>query len=912
MTLIRTILPAALLLAVTAGWAQIDPALSQALEGSERVPVIVAIEDTGGSTELNRRLQPEAMAARLARQDAIIERALNRPIAELETASATESRLRRRFRSVPLVSMLLNGAEISALLADPAVTSIVLDDLVAPASDGTMPLIGASALHSAGLTGAGVSTAILDTGVDHEHPMFAGRIIESVCFSSNVDEQSISLCPGAAEEDLTTPDAGDDCAYSGDSTTPIGGCGHGTHVAGIAAGAAFVDPVGGATLIGVAPSAGIVAVQVFSRFDSLCAGFGLSTPCALSYTSDQIAALDWLLINRASLSLASANMSLGGGQYTGYCNTDPRFGVISNLRDLGVATAIASGNSGFNNAVGAPGCIEPAITVGATNDSDVVASFSNSATMIDLLAPGVAINSAEPTIDDTLPGRARSISGTSMATPHVAGAIALLKSAHPNASVDQIEAALASTGVPVTESPSGLVRPRIRVDLAHAVIDATPPGVESILRLSPSNEFTNVASVTWRVRFTEVVENVTADDFLVSGTTGTVSIGQLSAQEADVTVSGGDMASVDGVVSLGFAVGQDIQDPAGNPLDDTTPIGANQSYTLDHTAPILNGFVRFSPSDEQTDADVLVFELSFSEAVTSISIDDFDIVGTTAVGSFMPVNASTYQITLSGGDLADLNGTVGLNLSFSQDVRDTVGNFLGTVEPAIDETYSIVNGATVGGAVTGLVGTGLRLQNNGGDDLLVSGDGPFVFGSVVPFGDSYEVTVATDPSEPAQRCEVTNESGQAGMTPIDNVQVDCRTIIDLSISISSDAAVLEPGAGLSYVITVINQGPVAVSSARVTNLLPAELVDASWVCMPSAGSVCAMDGFGSIDELVDLQPGGQVTFLLSAVAAVGEQHVLFNVAEVSAPGDVLEDEVSNNSASDRLATDSAFDDRFEP
>jgi subtilisin family serine protease len=224
------------------------------------------------------------------------------------------------------------------------------------------------------------------------------------------------------------------------------GCEHGTHVAGIAAGR-------GSDFSGVAPDADIIAVQVFSRFTGpACGG---QSECVASFTSDQIRALDYVLQQASALHVASANMSLGGGRSTTACDTDLTKPVIDQLRAAGVAVAIASGNNGFRDSVSFPGCISTAVTVGATSKQDEVASFSNCGPQVDLHAPGVTINSSVPG------GRFASFSGTSMATPHVAGAFAALRSLHPNASVDDIENALKSTGL----NTGG--RPRIRLLDAH-------------------------------------------------------------------------------------------------------------------------------------------------------------------------------------------------------------------------------------------------------------------------------------------------------------------------------------------------------------------------------------------------------------------------------------------------------------
>src|SRR3990172_12027950 len=107
------------------------------------------------------------------------------------------------------------------------------------------------------------------------------------------------------------------------------------------------------------------------------------------YRGAQISALEWVYEQRTSYSIASVNMSLGGTQkYTGYCDTNPLKSYIDNLRSVGVATVISSGNSGFRDGLGAPACISSAISVGATSKLDDVEYYSNVASFVSLLAPG--------------------------------------------------------------------------------------------------------------------------------------------------------------------------------------------------------------------------------------------------------------------------------------------------------------------------------------------------------------------------------------------------------------------------------------------------------------------------------------------------------------------------------------------
>lgn len=357
-----------------------------------------------------------------------------------------------RFETIPYLGLEVDADGLAVLLADPDLVSIQEDVPVPATLSGSIPLIGADDAWTAGYAGSGQAVAILDTGVDKSHPFVAGRIISEACYSTNASSYNASsVCPNG-QEAQTGSGAGVNCA------TSIEGCDHGTHVAGIAAG-------NGSTFDGVAREANLIAVQVFSRFyDSFgknyCGNNGHSSPCALTFTSDQILGLERIYALRPTYDIAAINMSLGGGNYTSPCDSDSRKAIIDNLRSAGIATVVSSGNSGYTNAIGAPACISSAISVGSTTDSDTVSSFSNSASILDLLAPGSSIYSAVPG------GTFGTKSGTSMAAPHVTGAWAILKSKQPGAGVSEILQALVDTGQPVTDSRNGITRPRIQVDAA--------------------------------------------------------------------------------------------------------------------------------------------------------------------------------------------------------------------------------------------------------------------------------------------------------------------------------------------------------------------------------------------------------------------------------------------------------------
>jgi subtilisin family serine protease len=362
---------------------------------------------------------------------------------------------------LPYVVAEVNAEQLRTMYASPQFAEWSEDRLARATLAESVPLIQAPQVWVLGGRGAGQAIAILDTGVDRSHPFLAGRVIAEACFSTtSAVNGSTSVCPNG-QATQSGAGAAAPCAPSG--------CEHGTHVAGIAAGK-------GADFSGVAPDADILAVQVFSRFTG--AACGGASPCVASFTSDQIRALDFVLQQAGQRPVASVNMSLGGGRSTTACDNDLTKPIIDQLHAAGVAVAIASGNDGFRDSVSFPGCISTAVTVGATSKQDQIAGFSNCGPQVDLHAPGVSINSSIPG------GRFAAFSGTSMATPHVAGAFASLKSLHPTASVDAIEAALKTSGVDVGG------RPRIRLLEANTALGAPPAqevAVSSTQNSSPAS-----------------------------------------------------------------------------------------------------------------------------------------------------------------------------------------------------------------------------------------------------------------------------------------------------------------------------------------------------------------------------------------------------------------------------------------
>lgn len=254
-------------------------------------------------------------------------------------------------------------------------------------------------------TGANVNAYVIDTGINPNHQDFGGRA-------------------SVAADFVGDGQGGIDCN------------GHGTHVAGT---------VGGTTY-GVAKGVRIYAVRVLN-----CGGSG--------YFSTVIAGVDWVTANH--ISPAVANMSLGGGAY------DPVDTAVRNSIASGVTYAVAAGNGDqFGNPINAdtqsPARVVEALTVGATDISDNTASFSNYGSVLDIYAPGVNITSAWIGSNTAT----AVLSGTSMATPHVAGVVAQYLQSNPGASPAAVAAAVtsnATTGVvvnPGSGSPNRLLYSR--------------------------------------------------------------------------------------------------------------------------------------------------------------------------------------------------------------------------------------------------------------------------------------------------------------------------------------------------------------------------------------------------------------------------------------------------------------------
>ena len=344
--------------------------------------------------------------------------------------------------------------------------------------------------------------AIVDTGIDYTHPDLGG------CLGTS--------CRVIGGYDFVNNDA-----------DPMDGMGHGTHVAGI------VGASGTST--GVAPDVSFLAYKVLSSsgsgsFSNVIAGIERATDPDGDPNTDDSADI--------------INMSLGGLGSP----DDAVSQAVDAAVALGVTVVISAGNSGSSyQTIGSPGVARKAITVGATDNSDVIAGFSSRgpvpggwAIKPDVVAPGVSVLSTVPT-EGSLgdPSGYRRLSGTSMSAPHVAGAAALLKQLRPTWSPEMIKAALMNTALDLGYDVFTQGAGRVRVDRAALAGAAVVPG-------SLSLELDDLAQSVW-----QVARDLTITNFSGSRRSYTISVEHslpagiiVTADATSVTLSSGESRQV--------------------------------------------------------------------------------------------------------------------------------------------------------------------------------------------------------------------------------------------------------------------------------------------------------------------------------------------------------------------------------
>lgn len=432
---------------------------------TDRLAAAIAYARQAGAIRLIVRVKPPAPPPPGVRSNLLAATAA--ASLEVTTALASSPESTDTHTLTPsLISVTATAQGVQQLAGDPRIEDVFIDQLADPLLMNSVPAIEATKLHQKGITGKGYVVAILDTGVDATHPALKGKVVSEACYSTTVmSPGSESLCPNG-DSSSTAAGSGAPCSQL------LVGCEHGTHVAGIAASAA--GKFNGTDIEGVAPGASIISIQVFSKLtgEKLC-GPGIIA-CIKSWESDQIAALQHVLELAPQFKIAAVNMSLGNFEgHPDTCDTDTIKSNIDALRARGILTVVAAGNYPNMPGLTLPACVSSAVSVGASDGtSSLATTVSSRAKYLTLLAPGVQIHSTWPV---SMGGGYRALNGTSMAAPHVAGTLALLRVQFPKASADELEQALVA-GMPKLADPyTNISYPRLDASIALANLSGSTP-----------------------------------------------------------------------------------------------------------------------------------------------------------------------------------------------------------------------------------------------------------------------------------------------------------------------------------------------------------------------------------------------------------------------------------------------------
>ncbi|WP_301377903.1 MULTISPECIES: Ig-like domain-containing protein [Thalassolituus] len=313
-------------------------------------------------------------------------------------------------------------------------------------------------------------------------------------------------------------------------------------------------------------------------------------------------------------------------------------------------------------------------------------------------------------------------------------------------------------------------------DTSNLKVDAIPPSISGLEVTAPNHAKAG----------DEITVTLVADKVITLGNGGIPAIKlQVGSREVDAlyrtgsgtqrfdftyTVVDGDNDG-DGFAINSLAMNAAvIEDSAGNALDTTLPsLPDTSAYKVDTTAPALQSFRRHNPVDEVTSSDSLTWRVEFNEAVSGVMPTSFSVSGTTATVVTAKITDTTYDVTVTGGDLSALDGTVGLNLAATSGITDLAGNALPATEPATDETYTVDNTAPAvniqapSATLTSSTAITYVVQYTDADSISLSADDI----AVTSTGDAAAGTITVTGSGPMSRTVTLSDFSGDGTLAID-------------------------------------------------------------------------------------------------------------------------------------------------